>query len=169
MGGRLAREFDFSPATYILPKEYLQFVEAFSARAEAEGPGRNLWIMKPCGSSRGRGISLVNDISHVCYGDSVVIQKYLSRPLLLDGHKFDLRLYVLVTSFNPLEAFLYDDGFVRMATEPYSTDADSLKNLFVHLTNSSIQKLKPDGQGLAATRASVRRHGAEFHEVVERF
>ena len=59
------------------------------------------------GSSRGRGISILNDISGVSYGEAMVIQRYIAQPLLLDGFKFDLRLYVLVTSFNPLEAFLY--------------------------------------------------------------
>ena len=92
------------------------------------------------GLSRGRGISLLNDIGQVTYGTTAVIQRYCHNPLLLDGYKFDLRLYVLVTSFNPLEAFYYEDGFVRIATVPYSNDPADLHNLFIHLTNSSIQK-----------------------------
>lgn len=77
--------------------------------------------MKPVGRSRGEGIFLVSDICHVAYGEAMVVQKYVERPLLLHGHKFDLRLYVLVTSFNPLEAFLYQEvrakcsGFVPLS------------------------------------------------------
>lgn len=64
------------------------------------GRKKNLWIMKPVGMSRGRGIRLIDDIKNISYADKVVLQKYVGNPLLLDGYKFDLRLYVLVTSFN---------------------------------------------------------------------
>ncbi|KAK1940838.1 Tubulin polyglutamylase TTLL5 [Phytophthora citrophthora] len=142
-GGRLRQAFDIIPPTFILPKEYVAFVQAFQDRSEqlkrnGYSEGKNIWIMKPVALSRGRGISLVNDLSQVIYGEQVVIQEYIANPRLLDGFKFDLRLYVLVTSFNPLEAFLYDEGFVRLCTRPYE-DGD-LSNIFVHLTNSSIQK-----------------------------
>lgn len=63
--------------------------------------------MKPIGMSRGRGISLIKDLNDVMFSEPVVIQKYLKNPLLLDGYKFDMRIYVLLTSVNPLEVFLY--------------------------------------------------------------
>ncbi|TYZ57841.1 hypothetical protein PybrP1_002701 [[Pythium] brassicae (nom. inval.)] len=159
MGGKMKQAYDIVPLTFILPQEYIAFVQAFQdkgARLErkweesaklggsrgAPPSGKNIWIMKPVALSRGRGISLINDLSQVVYGEQVVIQEYIANPLLLDGYKFDLRLYVLVTSFNPLEAFFYDEGFVRICTRQYE-DTD-LSNLFVHLTNSSIQKENQD-------------------------
>ena len=50
------------PLTFVLPKEYVAFLEIFSDLEEKEGR-MNYWIMKPAAQSRGRGISLVNDIA----------------------------------------------------------------------------------------------------------
>ena len=114
-------------------------MERFYTDMEAEGP-YNIWIMKPTSKSRGRGIQVVNDISQVMYAEPVVLQKYLKDPMLLKGYKFDMRIYVLVTSFNPLEAFLYKEGFARLATQPFSLELSDLKNLIIHLTNFAVQK-----------------------------
>ncbi|CAD7927189.1 unnamed protein product [Amoebophrya sp. A120] len=104
----------------------------------------NYWIMKPAKSSRGRGIYVLDDIGDVSYGELSVIQQYVSNPLLLEGYKWDLRLYVLVTSFQPeLCAYLYQEGFARFATVPYTLE--DLSTL-IHLTNTSIQRQNEHNQ-----------------------
>lgn len=59
--------------------------------------------------------------------------------MLINGHKFDLRIYVVVTSFDPLRIYVYKEGLARFATELYS-DKVSKDNKFIHLTNYSVNK-----------------------------
>ncbi len=67
--------------------------------------------------------------------------RYLIDPLLVDGLKFDLRLYVLVVSVDPPEAYLCREGLARFCTEPYSRpDASNIRKAFMHLTNYSLNK-----------------------------
>ena len=156
--------FNCMPVTFSLPTEYVQFCDAFSKERDAmEDISQNIWIMKPVGMSRGRGIFLINDIQHVSFGDNFVIQKYVRDPLLIDGYKFDLRLYVLVTSFNPLEAFVYRDGFARFSTAEYSSSEESISNKFIHLTNSSIQKQRADAALPKHLRTDGEGGGARLH------
>lgn len=42
-----------------------------------------------------------------------------SQPFLIDGFKFDMRIYVLLTSCDPLRIFMYEEGLARFATMPY--------------------------------------------------
>jgi len=67
--------------------------------------------------------------------------EYVQHPLLINGLKFDIRIYVLILKLDPLEILLYDEGLVRFATVDYQ--APSIKNLhetFMHLTNYSLNK-----------------------------
>lgn len=68
------------------------------------------------------------------------MSKYISKPHLIRGFKYDLRIYILVVSFDPLKIYMFKDGLVRLATVPYSTSKASLKQRFVHLTNYSVNK-----------------------------
>ena len=72
--------------------------------------------------------------------ERTVVSKYISNPLLINNHKFDLRIYVLLTSIDPLRIYVYNEGLVRFATEPYNNQKTSLKNMYSHLTNYSINK-----------------------------
>lgn len=49
-----------------------------------------------------------------------IVQRYIMNPLLLGRKKFDMRIYVLVTSYNPLTVYFYRSGFARFTHEPYN-------------------------------------------------
>ncbi len=83
-----------------------------------------MWILKPTGVSRGSGITITNDLTKIIqlrYGK--IVQKYIENPLLLEcGRKFDLRQWVLVTSFEPLNVYVFDRCYVRFSSQKYSKD-----------------------------------------------
>ena len=70
----------------------------------------------------------------------MVASEYLDKPFLIDGFKFDLRVYVAVTSINPLRIYMFEDGLVRFATAKYTEIVDTKKAKFTHLTNYSLNK-----------------------------
>ena len=77
------------------------------------------WIVKPSGSAQGKGIFITKDIDEIPSRVSLVASHYINNPLLIDGLKFDLRIYVAITSINPLRIYVYDEGLVRFATCKY--------------------------------------------------
>ena len=46
-------------------------------------------------------------------GKNLIAQRYFKHPFLINGYKFDLRIYALVTSFDPLKVYLFHTGLVR--------------------------------------------------------
>lgn len=96
--------------------------------------------MKPTASSCGRGIRVIGRKQNVAKRGGFLVSKYISKPHLLRGFKYDMRIYIVVTCFEPLKAFMFQDGLVRLATQPYSLAKGCLKKRFVHLTNFSINK-----------------------------
>jgi len=84
---------------------------------------------------------LTRNFNEVDVNTPVVAQKYLTKPLLIDGFKFDLRVYVLVLSCDPLRIYLFEDGLVRLASDPYVVPTNkNLSDRTRHLTNYSVNK-----------------------------
>lgn len=126
-------DYNFIPETYILPEDQTNFIKAHDDHPE------KVWIVKPVASSRGRGIRLLANINSL--PKKCLVSKYLEKPHIINNKKYDLRLYVVITSFSPLKIYLYEDGLVRFASEEYSevTNANRF-NRFMHLTNYSVNK-----------------------------
>lgn len=97
-------EYNFFPKTWILPNEMNEFKQQFSKKK-----ANKTFIVKPVHLCQGKGIFLVRRFEDVDLrqGDQYVAQRYLHKPYLIDGLKFDLRIYCLIYGVDPLRIFIY--------------------------------------------------------------
>ena len=131
-------DFEFLPRTWELPYDWGKLMTYMREHGTRRG---DTFIVKPRSGSQGFGIFLTKNPAKIDKSASSVCQIYLERPLRIDGFKFDLRLYVMVTSVSPLRIFRFDDGLVRFATIKYEApNASNMGSLKQHLTNYSINK-----------------------------
>ena len=126
---------------------------------------RNIWIIKPAASSRGRGITCNNRLSDILRSAGMIakteyttwnpvrdkaslhkefiVQKYIENPYLVRNTKFDIRQWVLVTSWNPLVLYFYGKCYLRFSSRPFRMDGSSFGDgedaKAIHLCNNSIQ------------------------------
>ena len=63
---------------------------------------------------------------------------------MIEGFKYDLRIYALVSGFDPLKIYLFKEGLVRFATQKYTNSQKSTNLRYVHLTNYSVNKKNED-------------------------
>eukprot|EP00466_Bigelowiella_natans_P011884 jgi/Bigna1/143465/aug1.79_g18173 len=133
------KDFRFTPREWSLPRETEIFKQDFKQGST--------YILKPSSGSQGMGISVVQSWEAVVAYLSEsprsehVAQEYIANPMLLDGYKFDLRVYVLLESLTPLKAYVFRDGLARLCTEKYAAPSSgNLNNTFVHLTNYHLNK-----------------------------
>ncbi|OMJ79426.1 hypothetical protein SteCoe_20581 [Stentor coeruleus] len=102
-------------------------------------------IVKPEASCQGRGIYITKKIDDINSDERHVVQEYLTKPYLIDDLKFDLRIYVLITSCDPLRIFVHEDGLTRFATEEYEKpSSNNVEDMCMHLTNYAINKNNPN-------------------------
>ena len=70
-------------------------------------------------------------------GPTVIIQRYIDKPLLIHRRKFDFRIFALFTSINKhVKGYFYEDGYIRTSSREFSLE--NLGDRFIHLTNDAI-------------------------------
>ncbi|KAF3843462.1 hypothetical protein F7725_002311 [Dissostichus mawsoni] len=135
------QEFSFFPRTFVLPQDIKMLRKAWE-----DGGPRQKWIIKPPASARGIGIQVIHRWGQLPRKRPLLVQKYLHKPYLISGNKFDLRIYVYVSSYDPLRVYIFSDGLVRFASCKYSSSMKTLGNKFMHLTNYSVNKKNSEYQ-----------------------
>ncbi|XP_037344019.2 tubulin polyglutamylase TTLL4 [Pungitius pungitius] len=142
------QEFSFFPRTFVLPQDTKLLRKAWE-----DGGSRQKWIIKPPASARGIGIQVIHKWSQMPRKRPLLVQKYLHKPYLISGNKFDLRIYVYVSCYDPLRIYIFSDGLVRFASCKYSSSMKTLGNKFMHLTNYSVNKKNSEYQSNSDDKA----------------
>jgi hypothetical protein len=157
--------YTFFPITYQLPCQFSNF-QREHLRLCGEMANRSLrfdvphtaitWIVKPRSGSCGHGIRLVqNSFDVATHMEPGIVQRYVV-PYLLDGYKFDFRLYILISNLNPFTVYLYNEGLARFCTHRYlAPTRDTLNDKFCHLTNTAINSQNAKQSALILEAASV--------------
>ncbi|XP_012937408.1 tubulin polyglutamylase ttll6 isoform X10 [Aplysia californica] len=133
------KEYNVFPKTWCLPADYGDF-QAYTRQKK-----NKTYILKPESGCQGKGIWVTKNPKEIKPHEHMICQVYVNRPFLIDGFKFDLRIYTLITSCDPLRIFVFKDGLARFATNKYSEPTNNnTDNVYMHLTNYAINKHSSD-------------------------
>ncbi|KAL0270708.1 UNVERIFIED_CONTAM: hypothetical protein PYX00_008018 [Menopon gallinae] len=129
------KDYCFFPKTWCLP------ADMGDLQAYARIKRNKTYILKPDMGCQGRGIYLTKSVKDLKPQEKMICQVYIAKPFLIDGYKFDFRVYTLITSCDPLRIFVYNDGLVRFATSRYrEPTGHNTTNVYMHLTNYAVNK-----------------------------
>jgi len=131
------------PTAYVLPEERNSFQQKIR-----ESPG-TYWIGKPGNDYGGKGICVWKatdpDLTKVARESDgrkqSIVQSYLADPLLIGGYKSHMRIHLMITNLNPLQAYVQENGQCLFATKPYTLSSKTLGALFdppSHVTNMCL-------------------------------
>ena len=123
--------------------------------------GKNMWIIKPINLNRGRCIQVMNDTDAIveylqkiqemkkiesenndnfkC--EHIILQKYLEKPLLYQGRKFDIRIWIMLIAGQENFVYIFKQGHLKATCAKFDINSSSH---FIHLTNYSVQKHNVD-------------------------
>jgi hypothetical protein len=131
-------EYSFIPVSFIIPTQHKELKVAMEGDEKGLAPttqdGTAYWLIKPRASCCGRGIRLINTFPEVPQDkkgehSGHIVQRFMSNPYTIFGHnprgedggyKLILRLFVFVTTFNPLSVYVVPDGPMFYTRYPHS-------------------------------------------------
>eukprot|EP01136_Pigoraptor_vietnamica_P015656 Opistho-1_new@59092 len=151
----------FTFPCFTMPDQFNQLAK-YANKQMQQGHTDMKWIIKPTDRGQGTGIYVVDGIKPLEQlkkdGSFMIVQPYMNDPYLIDGYKFDLRTYVLVTSISPLRVYMYREGLVRFASSKYDHNATAGGDPTQFLTNTSINKKYKDVNDLVWNYAKFKEH-----------
>lgn len=119
------------PPTFVMPKE-ADLLETFIKTNEAQ-----FFIKRE--SSR-KSFEIVPSIDLDSFTEEFVVQTFVEDAFLLDGHRFDVGVYVLITCVKPFRAYIYDkDVNLRFCPKKYSRSNSALKDPQTYVVESPKQ------------------------------
>uniref|UniRef100_A0A7S3G1I1 Tubulin--tyrosine ligase-like protein 5 n=1 Tax=Palpitomonas bilix TaxID=652834 RepID=A0A7S3G1I1_9EUKA len=158
--------FKMLPMTFNLPEEKEQLMKEVRANPKA------VWVSKT-NAHRGQSVNVVEAQEIIDNPSAVlskpIVQKYVEDPLLIDGYKFGVRVWVVPRSVDPLKVYIYKDGLTLFTTHKYES-GDALKDKSMQLTNVWVNKATP-GQQLVWDMAELKKYfdHSNLHLTFEQF
>ncbi len=121
-------EFPFVIPSFVLPEELNVF------KTHWEHSLDKVWVVKPVMGSNSRGVYAVTHWNQIQLPETgnVVVQKYIANPYLINGAKTEFRVYVVVTGWNPIRAYISYDGIVKVGLSNFSMALDTLNDPCIH-------------------------------------
>lgn len=103
-----------------------------------------IWILKPALLNNGQQIKIFQELSQIeqhyfssnRLGGEHVLQQYLTRPHLLNGNKYSIRMFVVMTNYAGV--YLYPHGYFNVALHPYQSS--NFNDVRAHLTNEHLNE-----------------------------
>ena len=132
--------FHFLPRSFILPLHKMQFTQLLSKT-------KKTYIIKPDGGALGSGIVILPPGSIYPLNSHLSIAQEYIESFLLNGYKFDLRIYVLVIASKTPKIYVYRDGIARFCSSPANENTQ-----FSQLTNTAVNRKNPEANISSCTR-----------------
>ncbi|KTD41779.1 tubulin-tyrosine ligase [Legionella parisiensis] len=134
---------------YLMPETFFiddQIWPSVLAKIDNSQFANTPWILKPSMLNNGQHIHIFHDLndleahflSHQRMGGPQVLQRYIARPLLIQGpvsgHKFSIRQLLVISTH--AGAALFPNGYLNIALKPYQEN--NFSEMESHLTNEHL-------------------------------